>query len=68
MEQWFLLRTTLSYAEASIIKGVLEENQIPVQVLNQIDSSYVNFGDIKIYVPAHLQSLSEKLLGETLQN
>jgi len=68
MKQWHLLFKTREYTEASIIQGMLEENEIPVQVLNKLDSSYLNFGDIEIYVPAHLKELANDLLQKALLN
>ncbi len=68
MNQWHLLFKTRDYPEASIIQGMLEENEIPVQVLNKLDSSYLNFGDIEIYVPAHLKDIANDLLQKALLN
>lgn len=64
VENWEKVYSTRNYAEASIIQGVLTENEIPVQVLNKQDSSYVNFGDIELYVPAHLKGTAQQLLGK----
>ncbi|MFL9481588.1 putative signal transducing protein [Chitinophagaceae bacterium LWZ2-11] len=68
MKQWVLLFATRSYAEAGIVQGMLEENQIPVQVLNKLDSSYINFGDIELYVPGHLRDVAKQLLGNSFLN
>ncbi len=68
MQQWHLLFKTRSYAEASIIQGMLEENQIPVQILNKQDSSYINFGDIEIFVPTNLKDVAKSLLDKALLN
>jgi hypothetical protein len=68
VENWEKVYSTRNYAEASIIQGVLTENEIPVQVLNKQDSSYVNFGDIELYVPAHLKGTAQQLLGKALLN
>ena len=68
MEKWFLLYTTRSFAEASIIKGMLEENQVPVYIMNKQDSSYLNFGDIEIYVANELKETAKHLLDKTLMN
>ena len=38
MEPWQKLYATRNLAEASIIQGMLEENDIPVQVMNKQDS------------------------------
>jgi hypothetical protein len=68
MMQWFLLYTTKSLPQASIIKGMLEENEVPVMLVNKQDSSYVNFGEIELYVPAHLQETAKRLLDNSLLN
>lgn len=68
MQQWFLLHRTKSIAEASIIQGMLEENNIPAQILNKLDSSYLAFGDIELYVPTHLKDLASTLLAQALNN
>ncbi len=68
MKEWHLLLKTLSMAEASIVQGLLEENNIPVQILNKLDSSYLNFGDIEVYVPVTLKELAKGLLDKGLLN
>jgi Putative prokaryotic signal transducing protein len=68
MNQWQKIYSTRNYAEASIIQGLLEQNDIPVQVLNKQDSSYVNFGDIEIYVPKLLNETATQLMNQALLN
>jgi hypothetical protein len=68
MSNWQKIFSTRVYAEAAIIKGMLEENQVPVQILNKQDSSYPMFGDIQIFVPAHLQQTASELINKTLLN
>jgi hypothetical protein len=68
MTGWFKLYTTRNYAEANIIKGMLEENNIQTIILNKQDSSYLAFGDIELYVPAHLKDLALHLLDNALFN
>ncbi len=68
MKEWHLLLKTRSMAEASIIQGLLEENNIPVQILNKRDSSYLNFGDIEVYVPITLKDVASGLLDKGLLN
>ncbi|MEN9599478.1 MAG: hypothetical protein RL596_1797 [Bacteroidota bacterium] len=65
---WHKIFVTRNRAEASIVQGMLEENLIPVQSLNKQDSSYLNFGDIEIYVPVHLKETAEGLVKKTLLN
>lgn len=67
MQQWTLLYTTTNLPQASIVKGMLEENHVPVMMINKQDSSYVNFGEIELHVPFHLKELSYQLLNQTLQ-
>lgn len=68
MEPWQKIYATRSLAEASIIQGMLEENDIPVQVMNKQDSSYLNFGDIELYVPGHLAEMAKQLVEKNLLN
>jgi Putative prokaryotic signal transducing protein len=68
MNTWHKIFTTSNMAEASIIQGLLEQNQIPVQQLNKLDSSYLNFGDIEIYVPVHLKDTAAQLVQQSLLN
>jgi Putative prokaryotic signal transducing protein len=68
MKGWYKLYITRNYAEASIIKGMLEENNVEVVVLNKLDSSYLNFGDIELYVPQYLKEIAQQLLNKALMN
>ena len=68
MDGWHKLYSTRNYAEANIIKGMLEENNIAAVVLNKMDSSYLAFGDIEIYVPLHLKETSAQLLKDVWRN
>ena len=68
MQQWILLYSAHSLPEATILKGRLEENQVPVMLMNKQDSSYLNFGDIELYVPVTLRPIAANLLGNGLSN
>ena len=67
MQAWQKIYATRNHAEASIIQGMLEENQIPVQLLNKQDSIYL-FGDLQIYVPIQYLETAKQLLNNTLLN
>ena len=67
MDNWQKIFSTRNPAEASIIQGMLEENQIPVQILNKQDSIYL-FGDLQIYVPIQYLETAKQLLNNTLLN
>ncbi len=68
MKNWFLLLATQNLSEASIIKGMLEENSVPVLLVNKQDSSYLNFGEIELYVPPHLKDIAKHLVDKGLMN
>ena len=68
MQSWQKIFATRNPAEASIIQGRLEENHIAVQIMNKQDSSYLNFGDIELYVPGHLAETAKQLLAKNLLN
>ncbi len=64
MQDWHLLFKTRDRSEASIIQGMLEENEIAAQILNKLDSSYLNFGELEIYVPAAQNTKAKDLMRE----
>lgn len=67
---WVLLHKTAIYTEAAILKGKLEDNNIPVQILNKQDSMYMLAlpGLHEIYVPGQLKELALSVLQEALSN
>lgn len=68
MKNWFLIYSTKQLPQASIIKGMLEENQVPVMLVNKQDSSYLNFGEIEVYVPILLKDIARHLVDQGLMN
>ena len=68
MKDWSLIYITRSLPEGNIIKGMLEENNIPVMLMNKQDSSYLNFGDIELYVPKVWRDLAKQLVDKALLN
>lgn len=68
MNQWQKVFSTRVYPEVAIIKGMLEENQIPVQLLNKQDSSYPMFGDIQLFVPGQYAITAQELINKALLN
>jgi hypothetical protein len=67
---WTLIYKTSLYTDAAIIKGKLEENNIPVQVLNKQDSMYVLAlpGQHEVYVPPQFHDIAIGILNEALKN
>ena len=68
MNQWYLLVKTKNITEANILQGLLTENQIPVQLLNKMDSSYLNFGEVDVYVPKNLKDVANNVVNNSLLN
>jgi len=68
MENWYLLLRTDKYIDAEILRGLLEENQIPVVVVNKQDSSYIFLGDIEVYVPPQFRELARDLMSGAITN
>lgn len=67
MKGWTKLYSTQSYTEASIIKGMLEENNIRAIMLNKQDSNYL-FGEIEVYVSVHFKDIALHLIDKALLN
>jgi membrane protease YdiL (CAAX protease family) len=50
IEDWKKVYSSPNLSSATIIASILEENQIPVKVLNRKDSAYVLMGEAEVYV------------------
>jgi len=61
---WEKIFSTRVFAEASIIEGLLADNDVPVQLLNKQDSSYPMFGDIQLYVPRDMVAFARVLIDQ----
>lgn len=68
MQNWYLLYSTRNMPEASIIKGMLEENGVTVMIVNKQSSSYLSFGDVELYVPDHFKDIAKQLIDRGLSN
>jgi hypothetical protein len=60
-EHWVRIFETQNLTEASILKGLLEENGFPVQLLNKQDSAYL-LGTAEIYVPQQMLPAAELII------
>lgn len=50
MSQWKKVFSSSQLALASMVAGILNEQNIQTNVLNKIDSSYVFIGEVEVYV------------------
>lgn len=66
--KWYLLYATQNSSTASIVQGMLQQNNVPAMVVNKQDSSYVNFGEIEIWVPASSKDLAKQLLDQRVSD
>ena len=48
-EKWTMVFSSSRLYQVEILKGLLEENDIPCFIINKQDSSYL-FGEIELYV------------------
>lgn len=52
MPNWKKVFSSSQLALASMVAGILTEQNIPTNVLNKMDSSYVFLGEVEVYVTA----------------
>jgi hypothetical protein len=50
MSHWKKVFSSSQLALASMVAGILKEQQIQSSMLNKIDSSYVFLGEVEVYV------------------
>lgn len=65
MDNWCRIFSTDKNYVAAIIKGKLEENNIPAMIFNKQDSSYIFLGEIEIHVPAQFREMALRILEES---
>ncbi len=68
MDNWCRIFSTDKNYEAAILKGKLEENNIPVVIVNKQDSSYVFLGEIEIHVPVQFRNRAIDILNESISD
>lgn len=60
---WIKIYTSSNFHKASIIESLLRENDIEVVQLNKQDSSYLNFGEIELYIhPSSFEKAIELII------
>ncbi|MEI7588461.1 MAG: DUF2007 domain-containing protein [Chitinophagia bacterium] len=62
MQDWKKVFSSQQLALASMVVGILNENDIPAKSMNKKDSSYVFLGEVEVYVPANLYESSLQLI------
>ena len=62
MKDWKKVFSSTQLATASMVAGILIENEVPANVINKIDSSYVFLGQAEVYVPENLVDKAEAIV------
>ena len=62
MKDWKKVFSSTQLATASMVAGILIENEVPASVVNKIDSSYVFLGQAEVYVPENLVDKAEAIV------
>lgn len=64
---WIRIYKTTMQFDAAIVKGKLDDAEIPCVLLNQRDSAYGVFGDIHVEVPEEFEQQARAILAEDQQ-
>ena len=59
---WIMIYTSTHAHKVSIVKAVLEDNQIQSFEVNKKDSAYISIGDIDLFVHSKDEVLSRFLI------
>lgn len=62
MQDWKKIYSNSSLANVSMVEGMLNENDIPVKMLNRRDSNYIFLGEIELYVPLEYEVIAKELV------
>jgi len=66
-KDWIKIYTSENSYKAAIVSSVLKDHAIDVVELNKKDSSYLNFGEIELYIhPKHFDEAIEIIIKNEL--
>jgi Putative prokaryotic signal transducing protein len=66
-KSWIKIYTSTNSFQASLVSSVLKDHQIDVVEMNKKDSSYLNFGEIELYIhPRHFDEAIEIIIKNEL--
>lgn len=68
MHNWESILKTRVLSDAQLLAGLLNDNDIPAQVLNKQDSSYLVFGEIEVFVPETMYEEAMKIISTANEN
>ena len=67
MEDWKKVYSTDNGIRAMLVRGVLEEREIPTVIINKRDSQYNDFGEQEVYVYRKHVLIALKIIKHELQ-
>jgi len=62
MKDWIKIYSSSQLALASMIVGVLNQQEVPAKLLDRKDSAYVFLGEAEVYVPADYVAVATEIL------
>jgi hypothetical protein len=67
MNDWRNIYSTDSEIRATLVRGVLEDREIPAIVINKRDSQYNDFGELEVYVHQENVLIALKIIKNELE-
>ena len=67
MENWKKVYSTDNGIRAELVRGVLEDREIPAIIINKRDSQYNDFGEQEVYVHREHVLVAIKIIKHELQ-
>lgn len=64
MQDWKKIFSSTQLAYASMVAGLLEEQGIPVKLLNKQDTAYVFLGEVELYTPVGFEEKALSVIAE----
>jgi hypothetical protein len=65
MKDWIMIYSNSNLSIAAMIAGLLNEKEVPAELLNRKDSAYVFLGEAEVYVPAEFVNIAKEILNST---
>jgi hypothetical protein len=62
MKDWIKIYSSSQLALASMIVGVLNQQEVPAKLLDRKDSAYVFLGEAEVYVPTDYVAVATEIL------
>lgn len=64
MQDWKKIFSNTQLAYATMVAGLLEEEGIPIKLLNKQDTSYIFLGEVELYTPNIYEKKALRIIAE----